>query len=104
LQIVEVLLAFGANVHITDGDGVTPLMSAAAGGHVEIIRMLLKLGVEIDQVAHSGGTALMYAAGQGHLDACRVLIEEGNANPWIVVHATSAYKEQVNAAIAAGGL
>ena len=103
MKIVEVLLAFGANMSIADSDGVTPLMSAAAAGNVDVVQLLLESKVNVDEVAFSGGTAIMYAAGQGHVKTCRLLLEEGGADPWIIVHATEAYKEQVKAAIAAGG-
>lgn len=104
IKVVELLLAFGADVEITDSDGVTALMSAAASGSEEVVRLLLEKGVRRDTVAHSGGTALMYAAGQGRLGVCRLLLEgEEEAGAWMIVRATEDYKEQVRVAVAAGG-
>lgn len=103
VKIVEVLLAFGANIGVTDSDGVTALMSAAAAGNMEILHLLLEKGVEVDKLAHSGGSALMYAAGQGRLEACRLLLQAGGADAWGVVRATDTYKEQVAVAVANGG-
>jgi ankyrin repeat protein len=48
-EIVELLVAHGADVHAREpGDNTTPLHWAAAGGHVEIVRRLLDAGADVD--------------------------------------------------------
>ena len=48
LEIVELLLANGANVNRRDDDKATPLYFAAVGGFVDVARLLLDYGADIN--------------------------------------------------------
>lgn len=56
---------------------LSPLMRAAAIGHVELVKELLSEGVDVNQRGPRGSTALMFAAGAGHLDIVRELVHSG---------------------------
>ena len=47
LQVVELLVAEGADQGAPDGDGDTPLYAAAARGHDEAARALVEAGADI---------------------------------------------------------
>jgi uncharacterized protein len=85
LEIVQVLLARGANVNLAltanlpgrsgmdSGDttlhaGTTPLMRAARAGDTAVIRLLLENGADPKLTTKDGNTALMFAAGVGYRD------------------------------------
>ena len=56
----------------------TPLMIAAAKGHIKICELLLSYGASVD--AESGDnhlTALHFAAEKGHKEVCQLLLENG---------------------------
>jgi hypothetical protein len=71
------LLSAGAAVNTFDRRGVTPLMWASAGGHLELVRHLLESGAAVDWRAHDGTTALMLAAENGFVEAARALLLRG---------------------------
>jgi hypothetical protein len=56
---------------------VTPLMSAANLGRLELVRFLLSTGVDLHAKDQDGRTALMYAADEGRAAVVRLLIERG---------------------------
>lgn len=63
---VEAALAEGAELHVRNEAGLTPLMVAVtAGAGTDVIDALLEAGADIDDQAASGTTALMLAAGMG---------------------------------------
>lgn len=55
----------------------TPLMQAAAMGHVERLMELLAEGAEVNARGPRDSTALMFAAGAGHVDIVKILVEHG---------------------------
>eukprot|EP00854_Cymbomonas_tetramitiformis_P014310 gene14310-16922_t len=55
-------------VDSSGADGSTPLMIAAAAGHVEAVRALLREGADPEARALHGGCALHLAAALGHAD------------------------------------
>jgi len=68
------------NIDVTDDDGNTPLMIAAAQytKKDDIIRALIKEGANVNTAANDGRTPLMFAAyGNSNTDHLTVLIEEG---------------------------
>jgi uncharacterized protein len=66
----------------TNGNGSTPLLLAAAEGHVGVVRWLLDRGAAIDQRDAYGHTALCAASFYGPPPVVRLLVERG-ADPTI---------------------
>jgi len=58
-------------------DGWSPLMVAAAGGHLEVVRQLLAAGAPVDQRNARGRTALMFAAFYGRFTVVSALLRAG---------------------------
>ncbi|KAK7066471.1 hypothetical protein SK128_007029 [Halocaridina rubra] len=58
-------------------DGTTPLILAAANGHVELVRELLEQGAEPNATRHTGTGALFFAAQGGFLDIVNLLLDHG---------------------------
>jgi ankyrin repeat protein len=77
--VMAFLLSQGAQATIADTCGMTPFMSAAAGGHVSMAQMLLELqgGQGIDERDHEGKTALHFAVQGGHAEAAAWLLRNG---------------------------
>ena len=47
-------------------NGLTPLMSAAQEGNIDLVNSLLEKGIDIDEINSNKSTALMIAASHGH--------------------------------------
>ncbi|RLN88630.1 hypothetical protein BBJ28_00018053, partial [Nothophytophthora sp. Chile5] len=76
---VQGALEYGEDADERDGDGWTPLTTAAADGHVEILTLLLQFNASIDAPNQWGETALSRAVFGGHLEAARILLDYGAA-------------------------
>jgi len=77
-EIVQALLAAGANVNArTDDRKSTALRAAARAGHADIVSMLVKAGVEVNARTNCGETALLLAAESGHIEVVRMLLGAG---------------------------
>lgn len=81
-EVVEVLLASGANPNTVDRGGITALMGAATliggkGRSLAILRNLLAAGANPNVKDKSGGTPLMEASGLGDVEAVRALLGAG---------------------------
>lgn len=63
---------------VTDTQGRTPLMIAAAHGRVEVCALLLDLGAEPGRTDTQGLTSIDHARAGGH-EACAELLAEGSA-------------------------
>lgn len=74
---VSALLAQGADVNSRNDSRSTPLMVAAALGHVEVVRLLLKQGADANARNQDGITALAYAEVYGHEGVVALLKQHG---------------------------
>ena len=52
----------------------TPLMTAAAHGHVDIVRLLVAAGADINRQTDACSTALIVACHYGHVDCVHALL------------------------------
>ena len=66
---VQALIAKGANVNEPDDTGMTPLMTAAAQGHVAVARLLIAAGANVNATDRDAITALMRAAASNRTEA-----------------------------------
>ena len=72
-ETVRILLAQGADVHMEQAGGYTPLHQAAAAGLEELTQMLLAAGADPAKKCHQGKTPADYARERGHEGALRLL-------------------------------
>ena len=64
-------------IHAKDGDGMTPLLFAAMGGHFSLVEFLLDQGADIAETDVEDRTALHHAAFRGHPNTVRLLLDRG---------------------------
>jgi len=95
-EIVEDLLARGANINEADGRGWPPLAFAAAAGQ-GAVHVLLDHGADVHWADGQGRTALFLAAERGRVGVITALLERGaNINQvecqgWTPLYAASLY-------------
>jgi ankyrin repeat protein len=77
--MVTFLLTQGAQAINADSSGMTPFMSAAAGGHVGMAQLFLELqgGHGLDEGDDTGRTALHWAVRGGHTEVAAWLLRNG---------------------------
>jgi ankyrin repeat protein len=76
-EIVEALLAAGADVNMKDKHGYTALIYASLGGHTEIVKLFLAIdGIDVNWIG-TWATALTKASGYGHTDIVKMLLAAG---------------------------
>jgi ankyrin repeat protein len=78
-DVAEILINYGADVHLRNENGFTPLHLLAEQGKVEAAEALLKHGAEIDARDKWGKTPLHYASEYGQADMVEFLLEKGAA-------------------------
>ncbi len=77
-EVIKLLLDAGADVNFTEGrSGQTPLMWAAAEGHLEAVKTLLARGAKVEAKAQDQRTALFFAVRRGDLSVVNALIDAG---------------------------
>jgi ankyrin repeat protein len=81
-NVVQVLLAAGADVEVMSDTGVTPLVAAAFQGDTEVARQLLAAGASVDPERNGGFALIYHAADAGHFGVVQLLLCSG-ADPWV---------------------
>ena len=75
-RAVGALLGAGADVHLADSNGQTPLYLAAQKGHDAVVQVLLQVeGVAVNQAQETGVTPLFIAAEKGHEAVVQMLLQ-----------------------------
>jgi ankyrin repeat protein len=77
IEVAQALLDKGADVNANNNYNWTPLMYAAQDGHNAVIQLLLTKGAKISAKDGQGRTALMKAAERGHVDSVKALLAGG---------------------------
>lgn len=75
LEILDTILAGGADLNIKNKKGHTPLIEAVQRGELELAKRLIEYGARLDEKSEEGLTAMHYAAGDGHIDMVNLLID-----------------------------
>jgi len=75
IDMVEKLVASGADIHRRNLDGMTPLIYASKVGDIGIVKYMIKCGSFINMMDRYGYTALIYAIKNNDLDIVQCLIE-----------------------------
>ncbi|XP_067286033.1 protein TANC2 isoform X4 [Pseudorasbora parva] len=75
MDMVNLLLEYGASVDSASESGLTPLGYAAAAGHLGIVTALCKRKAMLDHSDKHGQCALVHAALRGHLEVVKFLIQ-----------------------------
>lgn len=73
---VEICIALGANIEVTNSSGVTPLMSAARHGFTNILQTLISAGAKVNSRDDDGNTALIWVCcdSRDHVRCMEILI------------------------------
>ena len=79
VDVAEVLLLHGANVHRRNRLGLTPLHLASVRGHVHVVQTLLtqREPPDVGALDLEGNSALHLAAREGFRDVCGMLLDRG---------------------------
>ncbi|XP_013384259.1 protein fem-1 homolog CG6966 [Lingula anatina] len=71
---LRLLIRYGAEC-IPDKKGVTPIMVAAAHGHVTAVKFLLEYGDNVNSKDHEGHDAVYWASRNGHTEIAKILLD-----------------------------
>ena len=90
LELVQLLLDYGADPDVRSGDNETPLLAAAGHGWIDgysqgrsfaerlaVIRLLVELGADVNWADDAGITPLMVAANMGDVAIIQYLVDQG---------------------------
>jgi uncharacterized protein len=75
VDVVKLLLDYGADTEKQDQYGATALIMAAAEGHLPVVQELLSRGANMRATDRNGWTALMWASSVRHKDVVDLLRE-----------------------------
>lgn len=73
-DVVDVLIANGAEINAKADDGYTPLHEAAFHGYRDVVRLLIEKKASIDAKDRNGSTPMYAATAQNHLDVVQLLL------------------------------
>lgn len=74
VEMVSLLLEFGADVELTNSQGCTALSLAASRGHCDVVRRLVAAGASLGHADIAGQCPLVHAARQGRLSVVGYLL------------------------------
>ena len=77
IEIVKLLLEFGAKVDLQNDNGESALIHASMNGHIEIVNLLLEHAAEVDLQDNDGDSALNCACLSGHIEIVKLLLNQG---------------------------
>jgi ankyrin repeat protein len=77
VELVEQLIAAGAEVQAKNDYGATPMSEAAVVGNVQVLHKLLAAGADVESPNADGQTALMILARTSNVEAAKLLLKRG---------------------------
>lgn len=66
-ESVNALIRAGAIIHHTNRDGISPLINAAMGGHLDILTILIDKGADANEADNNGFSPLIWASVTGNI-------------------------------------
>ncbi|XP_048506587.1 protein TANC2 isoform X2 [Athalia rosae] len=97
VEMISLLLEFGADVELTNSQGCTALSLAAARGHCDVVRRLAAAGASLGHADMAGQCPLVHAARHARLSVVGYLL----ACDWLVKVARGTVDSEVGRAEAA---
>jgi ankyrin repeat protein len=98
VQVINVLVQFGADVNLVDNNNVTPIMAAGRYGHIAAITALAAAGGNIDSPCGDGGCPPIFVAARyGQVASIQTLASLGasidalSVNGFTAIVTTSEY-------------
>ncbi|XP_052084180.1 uncharacterized protein LOC127721476 isoform X3 [Mytilus californianus] len=76
-DVVKTFIDKGSDIHVTDMDGLTPLIASCINNNSDIVRLLIEKGADVNLSDISGETPLILSCKNGNSDVVRLLIEKG---------------------------
>ena len=95
LDIVQLLIKTGIDIHQTDENGQNALHLASRYGHREIVQVLIDKGIYINQTDGEDWNALHWASLNGHTEIASLLIsykidiQQEDKRKWKALHLAS---------------
>jgi len=80
LDLILLLLNYGADVNKSNGFGLTPLMISALYNQINIMNELIIHGADVNSTNFYGITALMMACSSGHFHCVNLLLAQPSIN------------------------
>ena len=74
VDMVSLLIEFGADINSINSVGMTALMFACKQGHLDIVRVLIQHGATINLIDKCEMSALVFASKSGHLNTISYLV------------------------------
>jgi uncharacterized protein len=75
LEIVDVLIAVGADVNMKDNTLQSAYLISTSDGYTELLKKTLKAGADVHSTDSYNGTGLIRAADRGHVEIIRELLK-----------------------------
>ncbi len=76
-RVMQVLIAYGANVNLADNQGSTALMEAIIFGDQRLVHLLISAGADVNAEDKLGVRVLVKAKKSGHTQLLKILEEAG---------------------------
>lgn len=76
LEVVKILIDYGADLSVANLAGDTPLCLALDRGHVEVGKVLIEKGTAVSAAPTIGWTPLHMASNKGYVDIVEMLLEK----------------------------
>ncbi|OXU32291.1 hypothetical protein TSAR_007067 [Trichomalopsis sarcophagae] len=76
-RVASLLIARGANVHLKNLDGLSPLHIASNKGLIDTVKKLLDAGANVNEVTNMGSSVLEYATYSDSEEAVKLILEHG---------------------------
>lgn len=80
-QVRSLIIANPSRLEERTSTGMTPLMSAAASGEIEVVRFLISRSANLNALDNQGWTALEHAKRNNHQDLASFLAKSETEQP-----------------------